>query len=669
MRDSHHERLGRGADSESGRARAGPPSELESPIVANGQGTSAAPGPPIETTDSEPGGRLTGIEITNYRGYRGTFRLAFPNGENAILYGENGAGKSSLYHALKGFLEASNVDVRIGDYAHRFSTGKPSVTLEFGKRSFEWTEAKNENKDHFVRLLNQGKGFLDYKALLEIHYVKSSDQTEIELFSLLINRLLPYYSFPSRGKSLSFQAGWQGLAAGIKRPWRSTQDEAEFIEDLAAFNDALEKTVKDLAERASTMLAVFDSGFAVEFQVERAEFKKGPKRIVGPRVLVRPAIRQLKIIDYHFFLNEARLTALAICLFFAALKESPATGLRILALDDILIGLDMSNRVKILDLVNRNFSDWQIVILTYSKAWFERLKAGVKSLKWAANWIFIVLHEEWHDEETSPRIVAEGNGDLLEMAERHLQVKDYSAAAVYARKALESLCHTTCAMASLPVLHVELPKHRKLEHFLDSLKSRLEELVDDGRRQKALELLARLEHARGFVLNRNAHFDVEEEDTLSAEVGAAVEVVKELGAFCRAQSWEKAKFQTGRGINPLEQMRAQIAAARQMLAKGARRQCQDSMRSAHGCFWKVYGNKLGVLVPIETDITASVIWKAAEEQNKLPLGVSDRLTPVKGYLFGVVKPVDFDPAKFESVAKLLEELTGAPGTQASSDLV
>ena len=46
----------------------------------------------------------------------------------------------------------------------------------------------------------------------------------------------------------------------------------------------------------------------------------------------------------HSFLNEARLSALAICLFLGALKESPATGLRLLVPDDILIGLDMAIR-------------------------------------------------------------------------------------------------------------------------------------------------------------------------------------------------------------------------------------------------------------------------------------------------------------------------------------
>ena len=165
------------------------------------------------------------------------------------------------------------------------------------------------------------------------------------------------------------------------------------------------------------------------------EFDTGPKGIYGTKVLALPAFRNLQCPDYHSFLNEARLSALAICLFFAALKESPATGLRLLVLDDILIGLDMANRVKVVDLIRDNFQDWQIIILTYSKAWFERLKDHLNT----PNWKSVVFWEEWRDEEKSPRVVVEGSGDLIEMAKAHLTRKDYTAAAIYSRKALEFL--------------------------------------------------------------------------------------------------------------------------------------------------------------------------------------------------------------------------------------
>lgn len=264
--------------------------------------------------------------------------------------------------------------------------------------------------------------------------------------------------------------------------------------------------------------------------------------------------------------------------------------------------------------------------------------------------------EEWRDEEKSPRVVVEGSGDLIEMAKAHLTRKDYTAAAIYSRKALEFLCHQICAKANLSVLHVESSKGRKVEHFLNALESRLAELVDDTRRAKALLLLGRLKQAREFVLNRNAHFDVDEEDALSGEVGSAIETVKELLVFLDEQKWENELFHSGRAMIAAEQMKANLAAARELAAKPAPRQCQAALGVAFGWFWREYGMKISVMLPLGIEPTAAKIWEAAKEQSKIPDDVAKKLDANKGYLYGCIKVEKFDPVKFEEAAKLLEEL-------------
>lgn len=600
--------------------------------------------------------RLTKIEIENYRAYCGTFRLDLPNGENLLVYGENGAGKSSLFHTLRTFLEAPDSKVKISDHQHLFTAKPPGIKLEIGGQSFTWSSATNDTGQQLVRLANQGKGFLDYKALLEVYFVRDGGGNDINLFPLLIQRLLPHYTYPRHARNQSFQDAWKKLNNDATKRWSKKGSEQEFKEDLVAFNDALAEAVRALGGRMSTLLSKFGDDFSVEFHFEKAVFKTGNKRIEGPRILARPSIRQQCPPDYHTFFNEARLSALAICLFFAALKDSPATGLRILALDDILIGLDMANRVKVLDLVHDHFADWQILIFTYSKSWFERLKERVKTPGWAAPWQAIVLWEEWQEGEKSPRVVAEGSADLLETSDRHLTRKDFTAAAVYARKALETLLHNTCAKAALPVLHVELPKNRTTEQFLVALRPRLAELADDARRAMALRLLSRLEQARAFVLNRNAHFDIEEEDTLSVEVGAALETVKDLARFLLGQSWTGSNFHSGRNLTALEQMSANIAAARELAAKGTKRTCQDALSVAHGFFWEVYGAKLKIMVPLGAGSKTNEIWKAAHDQGLIPAQDEARLNAARAYLYASQKGDKFDATKFEEAAKLLEEL-------------
>jgi hypothetical protein len=150
---------------------------------------------------------------------------------------------------------------------------------------------------------------------------------------------------------------------------------------------------------------------------------------------------------------------------------------------------------------------------------------------------------------------------------------------------------------------------------------------------------------------------VEEEDTLSAEVGAAIEVVKDLTTFLQEQSWKHANFKSGATPSALQEMQAQLAAARQLEEQRAIAWCQQALRSAHRFFWEVYGKKLGVLLPIGTEVTPAAVWKHAEEQRKLPPDVVTRLTTARPYLFGSVKASEFDSVAFRSAASLMEEFT------------
>ena len=181
--------------------------------------------------------------------------------------------------------------MRLDDNEHRFTKDRPAIKVDLGDRSFEWTDAKNETTNENIRLMNQGKGFLDYRALLEVHYVREGANDELDLFPLLINRLLPYYGYPRDGKNVTFQAAWRILRANAQTRWHSGAEEA-FRGDLSAFNDALTKAVNDLGARATVMLDAFGDGFAVDFVFDKAEFKEGPKRIEGPHIRVRPAFRK-----------------------------------------------------------------------------------------------------------------------------------------------------------------------------------------------------------------------------------------------------------------------------------------------------------------------------------------------------------------------------------------
>src|SRR5207244_11369431 len=110
------------------------------------------------------------------------------------------------------------------------------------------------------------------------------------------------------------------------------------------FNAGFDRVVKDTFSSASKLLAKFDSELAINVRFEAATYRWRPKDLTPPKILAEPSFRRLERRDYYRSLNEARLTSLAIAIYLAGLQLLPATGFRLLVLDDILIGLDMANR-------------------------------------------------------------------------------------------------------------------------------------------------------------------------------------------------------------------------------------------------------------------------------------------------------------------------------------
>jgi hypothetical protein len=128
------------------------------------------------------------------------------------------------------------------------------------------------------------------------------------------------------------------------------------------------------------------------------------KRVAGLKVKFFNQPRE----DHHCFLNEAKLSAIAISIFFAALLLRPASRLRILALDDVLIGLDMSNRLPVLDILDNHFGEYQIFFFTYDKPWYDIVRQRVGE----ANWRHVEFYSARTDKHDLP-VYAEVKNQLF----------------------------------------------------------------------------------------------------------------------------------------------------------------------------------------------------------------------------------------------------------------
>ena len=53
----------------------------------------------------------------------------------------------------------------------------------------------------------------------------------------------------------------------------------------------------------------------------------------------------------------------------------PDSDLKLIVLDDALIGLDMSNRLPLLDILEeKEFAKYQIILMTYDRTFYEMVK-------------------------------------------------------------------------------------------------------------------------------------------------------------------------------------------------------------------------------------------------------------------------------------------------------
>jgi hypothetical protein len=519
-------------------------------------------------------GRLKGVAIKNYRAFRGPFTLDLPAGENALIYGENGAGKSSLFHTIRDFFEAPHRHFRarsspedegvlralgIADNQHRPKVGEPSVELNFQYGTYGWNAAlESDGKrselatpwNAVITATDKVKGFLDYRALLRVHYLAGEPGQRIDVFSLLLYQLLPHYTYSQPGSWFdSVTKQWRTGERSFSQGWADLQRRfgerlghhlyEEFKPARKGFDEALKLQVEThLAARASAFARRFDPMLNIAFKVVPSlECYSPRKHLEPPKVYlyVLPSGDIGQVIDYDRFFNEARLTAIALAIFFAALLESPATGKdRLLALDDILIGLDMANRLAVLRIVEEHFKDWQILIFTYHKAWFEILKERTASKIWQHKWKSFIVRQEQVLNTKTTIVRADESAQMLELATRYAKSGEYKSAAVHARTAMEIILARFCARKRLLVCYVQDGNRQTNLHFLSAIHLWLSRLRSPRRFAVWEELFSELKHSLRFVLHSFSHNSPEREDELEGEVATAIRTVRQLEEFLKS---------------------------------------------------------------------------------------------------------------------------------------
>lgn len=213
-----------------------------------------------------------------------------------------------------------------------------------------------------------------------------------------------------------------------------------------AFNQAFNAKLIEVEPLLEKFLKYFENHqLSVKFQPVSLSWDKESLELTGAELIPEITFRGKIIADHHQFLNEARLSSIATCLFLTGVAlsdndyENPAYP-RFLVLDDALIGLELKNRLPILKILKSDtFKNYQIFLLTHDRVWFDLARGHLREKD---NW----LHRELlADEDTGYLIpkLRSSQSDIVR-SRQHLGNGDLKASAVYARSAFEWRLRGVC---------------------------------------------------------------------------------------------------------------------------------------------------------------------------------------------------------------------------------
>lgn len=400
--------------------------------------------------------RITKLEISNFRAFFDSYEIELSKGENLLIYGENGSGKSSLFKSLKNFLSSSQ-DTRYPYIKHHnkiadegilsftFNDYDPitnTITSSFGQVISFGSSVVTTDTEQFIKTGELTKGFLDYKALLAVY---NHSEAQPNLFELIVQNLFKDFIPTHLGGTQPIGNKFGQLKNDIETAYTTrTWQYRNAITEMTVFEVLLRNVLNEVFQQLNDFLnTYFNLDLTVSYALTPLESVDNWRDI--PTVL-QFELRLNGILIQHQsdFLNEARLSALAICLYLSIIKRNPQPiDFKVLFLDDVFIGLDLTNRLPILEIIRNEFSDYQVFISTYDRHLYELAKRKFETespFKWKAIELYVGKDQIGAQPVDRPILVV--GESYYEKASKYLHNRskpDYPAAANYFRKALEQL--------------------------------------------------------------------------------------------------------------------------------------------------------------------------------------------------------------------------------------
>lgn len=405
--------------------------------------------------------RLHRLEIHNFKVFR-EFSLNL-EGRHLLIYGPNGSGKSSLYWALYTFLQSARkqapdvskyfdpadsqnlLNIYEQDEASP-TPGEIALTLRDTQTKIDTTYRINQS-DHGTKrqpIIEKGdlaSDFITYRFFFGFSDFRNSEKFNI--WPLFEKEILPFCV--STGGTVPLNS-WNAIKSGNPNPgnlvgtsgWNAYSIFKEKTNDFAAILPGIVDSISTEAQRfydrhfAGGDPAKVTLKLAVTTQPSTTGSNKKNFRFTVPVMEFGVQIDGKTINKPHTFLNEAKLTQLALSVRFAAsMVNLHESDLKLLVLDDLLVSLDLSNRMKVVEiLLSETFDNYQKIILTHDLGFFREFQRMIGND--VGSWCLHSLTGNARD-----GIKAKESKSAIEKAQDYINGHDLEEAALQLRKSVE----------------------------------------------------------------------------------------------------------------------------------------------------------------------------------------------------------------------------------------
>lgn len=436
--------------------------------------------------------KINKIVIENFKYFLEPFTLE-PKGKHVLMYGENGSGKSSIYWAAYTHFQSCLKDpADAGKYFNKnhsdslvnlFDTQnkRSGIEIEFvdpngitkGYTDGSW--GINTNVDDFIRLSTFASDFMNYKFLAAIFDFKNSKP--VDLFKIFEDEVFPFLPLGAPRYDLdgtvtaetSVEQWWRYIKHCCEAPdvltrrapgsnvyshdekWQAYQN---LISD---FNTRLQTLLTSIASDANSKLEAQKMPMRVTLTLKRAEFDKkveGTMRSYDGTFYEPQIILTARLLDSdgnpvsandinhpRSFFNEAKLTRMALALRLAVFdrKLQSEDCAKVIFVDDLLISLDMSNRLMVVQQLLDYSDQYQLFIFTHDRTFYDLIYDSISQRNMSKQWCYFEMYAI--DEEVSKGKVPEpwmnDKENFLQQARSFFTRYEYHASANSLRKECE----------------------------------------------------------------------------------------------------------------------------------------------------------------------------------------------------------------------------------------